>query len=184
MAHETSQVLAAVVMLYGLAAALAVLLQARQMLARGSSCEVSTRFLATYVGGYAIWLVYGLSLGNGPIVVVDALGLVCGVVTLAVALKLRGALLSPTSWNQCGSRDPHQIALSLLSGRRFGGSPNPARWRRTMADKPPDPEKMGTPRRRVAARNTCRRHPVPDETGRGRPALRRIRLPAWSSRSP
>ena len=105
MAHATSQVLAAVATLYGLAAALAVLLQARQMLYRGGSCDVSARFLATYVGGYAVWLVYGLSLGNVPIVVVDALGLVCGAVTLAVALKLRGALLSPASWNQCDSRD-------------------------------------------------------------------------------
>ena len=103
MAHETSHVLAAVAMLYGVAAALSVLLQARQMLARGVSCDVSARFLATYVGGYAIWLVYGLSLGNVPIVVVDALGLVCGAVTLAVALRLRGALLSPASWNQCDS---------------------------------------------------------------------------------
>ncbi len=101
MAPETSQVLAAVATLYGVAAALSILLQARQMIARGSSCDVSARFLATYVGGYAIWLVYGLSLGNVPIVVVDALGLVCGAVTLAFALRLRGALLSPASWNQC-----------------------------------------------------------------------------------
>jgi uncharacterized protein with PQ loop repeat len=103
MAHEASQVLAAVAMLYGVAAALSVLLQARQMLARGGSCDVSARFLSMYVGGYAVWLVYGLSLGNIAIVVVDALGLVCGSVTLAVALRLRGALLSPASWKQCDS---------------------------------------------------------------------------------
>ena len=108
MADETSQVLAAVATLYGVAAALSVLLQARQMLARGGSCDVSARFLATYVGGYAIWLLYGLSLRNVPIVVVDALGLVCGAVTLAIALRLRGALLSPASWNRCRSRDSGQ----------------------------------------------------------------------------
>src|SRR5215471_7605355 len=44
---------------YGVLAALTTLLQARQMLARGTSGEVSGRFFASYAGGYAIWLVYG-----------------------------------------------------------------------------------------------------------------------------
>jgi heme exporter protein D len=41
--------------------------------ARGSAqaaCYVSARFLATYVGGYAIWLVFGLSLASVPMVLV------------------------------------------------------------------------------------------------------------------
>ena len=71
------------------------------MLARGASCDVSARFLAAYVGGYAVWLLYGLSFRDAPIMVVNALGLVCGAVTLSVALRLRGSLLSPVSWNQC-----------------------------------------------------------------------------------
>jgi hypothetical protein len=96
-----TQVLGAAAMVYGAAGALSVLLQARQMLARGASCDVSARFLATYVGGYAIWLLYGLSLGSLPIVTVHSLGLVCGAVTLAVALRLRGSRLSPASWNRC-----------------------------------------------------------------------------------
>jgi uncharacterized protein with PQ loop repeat len=94
--------MAAVAVAYGVAAALSVLLQARQMLARGGSCDVSAGFLAAYVGGYGIWLLYGLSLRNVPIIVVDGLGLVCGAVTLVVALRLRGSLLSPPSWNRCG----------------------------------------------------------------------------------
>ena len=103
-----TSVLAAVAIVYGVAAGLSVLLQARQMLARGGSCDVSARFLAAYAGGYAIWLLYGLSLRNVPIIVVDALGLVCGAITLVVALRLRGSLLSPASWNQCDSPDPQQ----------------------------------------------------------------------------
>jgi hypothetical protein len=83
-------VLAAIAIGYGVAAALSVLLRARQMLARGGSGDVSARFLAAYVGGYAIWLLYGLSLRNVPIIVVDALGLVCDAITLVVALRLRG----------------------------------------------------------------------------------------------
>jgi uncharacterized protein with PQ loop repeat len=95
--------LAAVVMVYGAAAALSVLLQARQMLARGGSCHVSASFLAAYTGGYALWLLYGVGVRSVPIIVVDALGLVCAAVTLAVALRLRGGLLSPAGWSRCGA---------------------------------------------------------------------------------
>jgi len=86
---------------YGVIAALMVLLQAREMLARRASCEVSGRFFASYAGGYAIWLLYGLSVGSMPLMVVDAVGLVCGGLTLAVALSLRGSLVRPSTWNSC-----------------------------------------------------------------------------------
>ena len=59
--------------------------------------------VTAYPVGYAIWLLYGLSLGDVPIVVVDAVGLVCATITLAVALRLRGGLLSPATWSQCES---------------------------------------------------------------------------------
>ena len=104
MALELTELLAAAAMIYGVGGALSVLLQARQMLARGGSCDVSARFFATYVGGYAIWLLYGLSLESVPMILVHAIGLVCGAVTLAVALKLRGSLLSPATWSQCEQR--------------------------------------------------------------------------------
>jgi uncharacterized protein with PQ loop repeat len=101
MTLEPTHVLATAATLYGVGGALSVLLQARQMLARGASCDVSLRFLATYVGGYAIWLLYGISVHSVPIVLVHALGLITGTVTLTVALKLRGLLLRPASWTQC-----------------------------------------------------------------------------------
>ena len=34
------------------------------MLARRASCEVSARFLTSYAFGYAMWLLYGLSVSN------------------------------------------------------------------------------------------------------------------------
>jgi hypothetical protein len=71
------------------------------MLARGASCDVSAPLPSDLRRGYASWLLYGFSLGNVPIVSVHALGLVCGAFTLAVALRLRGSLLSHASWNQC-----------------------------------------------------------------------------------
>jgi len=83
----------------GALAALKTLLQTRQMLARRSSREVSAAFLASSTGGYAIWLTYGLSTGSLPLIVVDTVGLLCGGLTLAVALSLRGSLIRPATWN-------------------------------------------------------------------------------------
>jgi uncharacterized protein with PQ loop repeat len=96
-----SQLIGLVATLYGVIAASAALLQARQMLRRGSSCDVSARFFATYAGGYGVWLAYGLSIGSVPLILVDAIGLLCGGLTLAVALRLRGSLLAPSSWATC-----------------------------------------------------------------------------------
>lgn len=95
------QLLEAIATAYGLGAAGAALLQARQIKRRGSSCDVSARFFATYAGGYAIWLVYGLSIESLPLVVVDGVGLVAGLATLAVTLGMRGSLARPRTWASC-----------------------------------------------------------------------------------
>jgi hypothetical protein len=58
------------------------------MLARRTSGDVSALFLASYAGGYAIWLAYGLSTGSIPLIVVDTVG-----------LSLRGSLIRPATWN-------------------------------------------------------------------------------------
>ena len=86
-----TQLLGTVATVYGVVAALKTLLQTRQMLARRSSRDVSARFFASYAGGYAIWLAYGLSTSSLPLIVVDITGLLCGGLTLAVALSLRGS---------------------------------------------------------------------------------------------
>ena len=91
MSPQTTQLLGAAATLYGLGGAFSVLLQARRMHLRGTSGDVSVRFLAVYVGGFAVWLLYGLGIGDLPVIVVHAVGLVCGTVTLAVALRLRGS---------------------------------------------------------------------------------------------
>jgi uncharacterized protein with PQ loop repeat len=71
------------------------------MLTRRTSRAVSARFLASYTGGCAVWLTYGLSTRSLPIIVVDTVGLLCGGLTLAVALSLRGSLIRPATWNSC-----------------------------------------------------------------------------------
>jgi MtN3 and saliva related transmembrane protein len=97
----TPALMGTVATLYGVAAAGAALLQARQVVRRRSSCEVSARFFATYAGGYAVWLLYGLSIGSVPLIMVDAAGLLCGLITLAITLSMRGSLFRPSSWRTC-----------------------------------------------------------------------------------
>jgi hypothetical protein len=110
--------------LYGVGAAGAALLQARQIVRRGSSCEVSARFFATYAGGYAVWLLYGVSTESWPLIVVDAAGLACGLVTLAITLRMRGSLLRPSTWRSCPEHPPSAIdGRSAPMTRR---QPNPA----------------------------------------------------------
>ena len=94
-----TQLLGAVATVYGVLGALKTLLQTRQMLARRSSGDVSARFLASYAGGYAVWLAYGLSTRSLPLIVADTVGLLCGGLTLAVALSLRGSSTRPATWN-------------------------------------------------------------------------------------
>jgi uncharacterized protein with PQ loop repeat len=104
---------------YGVGAAGAALLQARQVLRRRSSCEISARFFATYAGGYAVWLLYGLSIGSLPLILVDAAGLLCGLITLGITLSMRGSLVRPSSWGKCPERLPSTID-------RASGDPAPA----------------------------------------------------------
>ena len=104
MSLEVIDLIGAFATIYGVGGALSILLQARQMLASGASCDVSLRFLCVYVGGYAVWLLYGMSLGNVPIVLVHSLGLVCGAVTLAVAIKMRGPCPGPAAGRRASSR--------------------------------------------------------------------------------
>src|SRR6476646_6132699 len=86
---------------YGVSAAAAGLLQARRLLEGRRSCEVSALFFAVYAGGYGIWLVYGVSIGSSPLVIVDGIGVVCATSTLAITLSLRGSLLNPATWRNC-----------------------------------------------------------------------------------
>ena len=99
---------------YGIGAAGAVLLQARQIVRRRSSCDVSARFFATYAGGYGIWLLYGLSIGSLPLILVDAAGLVCGLLTLAVTLRMRGSLLRPRTWGRCRERRGSAVGAAAV----------------------------------------------------------------------
>ena len=101
MFSNTAHLLGTAAMAYGVIAALTALLQVRQMISRHASCDVSARFFSAYAGGYLIWLLYGLTVGSLPLIVVDTVGLVCGGLALTVVLALRGSLLHPTTWTRC-----------------------------------------------------------------------------------
>jgi uncharacterized protein with PQ loop repeat len=79
---------------YSLAAGAALLLQVRTMRRRGSSRDVSVGFLATTSGGYLIWLLYGLGINSCPLIASDAIGLVCSLFTVGVAVRLRNPLMA------------------------------------------------------------------------------------------
>ena len=115
-----TQFLGSVATVYGVLGALKSLLQTRQMFARRSSGDVSVRFLASYAGGYAVWLAYGLSTGSIPLIAVDAVGLLCGGLTLAVALSLRGSLIRPATWN---SRNTTSISAKTAASHPCHGPP-------------------------------------------------------------
>ncbi len=82
--------LAAIATTYGMVGASSSLLQARCMVHRRCAGDVSLGFLCTVTGGYLIWLAYGISIANIPLIAVDGAGLTCGTVTCSIALHLRG----------------------------------------------------------------------------------------------
>jgi uncharacterized protein with PQ loop repeat len=117
---DTAQLIGTAATLYGFGASWSILLQARQMRRRRSSCDVSARFFGAYVGGYAIWLFYGLAIGSIPVIVVHAVGLGCGIVTLTTVLALRGSLRRPSSWNSCAVGAQTANAGLRLEVRQYG----------------------------------------------------------------
>jgi uncharacterized protein with PQ loop repeat len=123
MTPETTQVLGATATVYGLGGALSVLLQARQMYVRGTSCDVSARFLTVYVGGFAIWLLYSLGIESVPIILVHAVGLVCGSITLAVLIWLRRTTVAVA--NPSAGEDPAAGSEAAIDQWKSSARPQP-----------------------------------------------------------
>ncbi len=73
----------------GLIAAMSLLLQARRLSRLGSACEVSIPVRLLALAGYAIWLAYGVAIGDIPLILVDLAGVVGAALVLRVTLTLR-----------------------------------------------------------------------------------------------
>ena len=74
---------------YGVAMALAPLLQLRRMRVIRSSRDVSLAYLAVLLTGFALYLWYGISIGNRVLIVTNAVSILATATTLSVGLALR-----------------------------------------------------------------------------------------------
>ncbi len=74
---------------WGVLMALSPLLQTRRMLARRSSADVSIAYLGVLEIGFALWIAYGVSLGNAAIVVPNSVASVIGLLTIGIAFRYR-----------------------------------------------------------------------------------------------
>jgi MtN3 and saliva related transmembrane protein len=69
--------------------ALSPLLQIRRIVVRRSSADVSLAYLAVLQIGFALWVAYGVALGNSVIVVPNSMALVIGALTIFVTWRHR-----------------------------------------------------------------------------------------------
>ena len=86
-----SDTLAVVAATWGVLMAASPVLQIRRMLVTRSSADLSLSYLVVLHIGFAIWLSYGLSIGNAAIIVPNVVALVIGLATVLVALRFRTA---------------------------------------------------------------------------------------------
>jgi uncharacterized protein with PQ loop repeat len=73
----------------GLVMAVSPALQVRRMLQTRSSRDVSLGYLTMLCLGFVLWMAYGISLGNVPMMISNTASLTVMVVTIAVALSFR-----------------------------------------------------------------------------------------------
>ncbi len=82
-------VLAVAAATWGIAMALAPLLQIRAIRAHGSSAGVSVGYQQVLLVGFLLWLAYGVALGNTALIVANTVATVTSVATITVALRFR-----------------------------------------------------------------------------------------------
>jgi uncharacterized protein with PQ loop repeat len=80
--------LALIAAVYGVISSLSPSLQILRMRRAGSSESLSRSYVMIGAGGYMIWFMYGLSLGNMPLIVADAIGAVMQLTVLWWAYRL------------------------------------------------------------------------------------------------
>lgn len=74
---------------WGVAMALAPVLQMRAILATRSSRSVSVGYQQVLLVGFLLWLAYGIALGNAALIVPNTIAAVVSAVTIAVSLRFR-----------------------------------------------------------------------------------------------
>ena len=84
-------VIAVVATGWGLVMALAPLLQARIVWRTRDSSRLSLTWLIVLLVGFALWFLYGMSIGSVPIMISNIVSLIAVVITISIALRFRGA---------------------------------------------------------------------------------------------
>lgn len=112
---SATALLAVATTLAGAIGAASFLLQARHMVVRGRAEDVSLGFFVSIAGGYLVWLLYGITIGDVPLIVVDSVGMASVSVTLLVALRLQA---HPRVIRPVSARARYDAALA-----ERGGSP-------------------------------------------------------------
>ncbi|CAN5560003.1 hypothetical protein BH20ACT23_BH20ACT23_30040 [soil metagenome] len=74
---------------WGIVMALSPVLQIRRILNRRSSEDVSIGYFLVLLGGFALWLAYGISIGNLVLIVPNSVAFCVGVATIVIARRYR-----------------------------------------------------------------------------------------------
>jgi uncharacterized protein with PQ loop repeat len=74
---------------WGVLMGLAPLLQIRTILQRRSSADVSVGSMAVLLVGFALWLAYGISIGDGALIVTNVTALAVTTTAVGVTLAFR-----------------------------------------------------------------------------------------------
>jgi MtN3 and saliva related transmembrane protein len=86
---STTTLLAIVASSWGIAMALAPVLQIRHMVARRSSTGISVGYLSVLLVGFVIWFAYGVSLRNLALIIPNTIAFVVCATTIVIALRFR-----------------------------------------------------------------------------------------------
>jgi MtN3 and saliva related transmembrane protein len=74
---------------WGIVMALSPVLQIRRILNRRSSEDVSIGYFLVLLGGFAIWIAYGISIGNLVLIVPNSVAFCVGATTILIARRYR-----------------------------------------------------------------------------------------------
>ena len=74
---------------WGVLMGVSPVLQIRRMVRRRSSRDVSIGYFSILLVGFGLWISYGIAARNLALIVPNAVALLIGVSTIAIALRLR-----------------------------------------------------------------------------------------------
>ncbi len=88
---EATAVLGIVAATWGIVMSLAPILQIRAIRSQGDSDSVSAGQWVVWCVGFSLWLAYGISISDPPLIVNNAFALIMGITTLTIVLRYKTA---------------------------------------------------------------------------------------------